>query len=103
MVQYACDLCGARLKAGENTRYVVRIEVYAAPESPEITPEELAKDHKQEILALLSQMDSLSTEEIQNGVYRLMRFDLCAECRDRYLANPLGKGLLTRLDTHKDN
>ena len=103
MIHYTCDLCGKAMAGDGETRYVVRIEVYAAPGMPEMTREELEKDHKKEILALLAQMEKMSTQEIQNGVYRLMRFDLCPACQKLYVSNPLGKGLVRRFGAHTQN
>ena len=89
MVHYTCDMCGKTLLSDEDVRYVVKIEVYAAYDPLEITEEDLNKDHKQEIADLLSNMDDMEAEELEEGVYKRLRFDLCAACQRRYLANPL--------------
>ena len=89
MVHYTCDMCGKTLLSDEDVRYVVKIEVYAAYDPLEITEEDLNKDHKQEIADLLSNMDDMEAEELEEGVYKRLRFDLCAACQRRYLANTL--------------
>ena len=89
MVHYTCDMCGKTLLSDEDVRYVVKVEVYAAYDPLEITDEDLKKDHKQEIADLLSDMNGMDAEELEEGVYKRLRFDLCAACQRRYLANPL--------------
>jgi hypothetical protein len=89
VVHYTCDMCGKALLSDEDVRYVVKIEVYAAYDPMEITEEDLQKDHKQEIAELLSEMEDMDTEELEAGVYKRLRFDLCAACQRRYLENPL--------------
>jgi len=82
-------MCGKTLLSDEDVRYVVKVEVYAAYDPLEITEEDLKKDHKQEIADLLSDMNGMDAEELEEGVYKRLRFDLCAACQRRYLANPL--------------
>ena len=98
MVHYTCDMCGKPLLSDEDVRYVVKIEVYAAYDPMEITEEDLDRDHKKEIADLLSQMEDMDPEELEEGVYKRMRFDLCAACHRRYLANPLAVKVRRDLD-----
>ena len=101
-MQYSCDICGRTLEKSAD-RYVVKIEVYAAPETDEISEEDLQKDLLADIRALLHKMEHMSAEELQDGVYRLMRFHLCPSCRRLYLKDPLGREPGGRMDGPSGN
>jgi hypothetical protein len=74
------------------------MEVYAAPDPLEITEEDLDQDHMQEISKLLDHMEQLGTQELEDGVCKSLRFDLCPECREKFLKDPLGRDALQRID-----
>ena len=88
MIHYSCDLCGKDLPAG-NPRYTVRIEVFAAAESDSAQAQQLDKPDEV-IQQMLEKMEQMSLKEIEDGNYRIFRFDLCRPCQARYLADPLG-------------
>ena len=56
MIHFTCDLCGKTLLADEDTRYVVKIEVYAAYDPMEITGDDLREDRSDEMQGLLEEM-----------------------------------------------
>ncbi len=85
-----CDLCGTPI--APHAHYVVRIDVFADPEMPAMTTEELeATDSGAEIQNLLEQMKSMNEEELQDQVHRRFEFKLCRACQRKFLVNPLGK------------
>jgi len=90
-MKLTCDRCGKTLLLDENVRYKVRIEVYAAYDPMELSQDDLGRDHRKEIQALLEKLKDLDPEEAQDSVYRRLEFDLCMECQREYLRNPLGK------------
>jgi len=87
MIHYSCDLCGKDLPAG-TPRYVVRIEVFAAVEPDQEDPELMDKPD-QVIQEMLQKMEQMSLKEIEDGNYRIFRYDLCRECQTKFLDNPL--------------
>lgn len=89
-MKLACDRCGKTLLLDENVRYKVRIEVYAAYDPMEISADDLARDHQEEIRRLLEKAEDMSPEEAQDSVYRQMEFDICPRCQRKYLRDPLG-------------
>jgi len=89
MDRLSCDLCGKPLLADEPVRYEVRIEVYAAYDPLELTPDDLTQDHRAEIHALLERLADMDPQELEESVYKALRFDLCMACRRRYLRQPL--------------
>lgn len=94
MIHYTCDGCGRTIDLEEETRYVVRLEVYAAidDDASGIADEE---DHLDEIEDLLERIDDFDEDEDQR-LYRQARYDLCPQCRERFVRNPIGRGA-TRL------
>ena len=85
-----CDLCERMVPVHES--YVVRIELFADPNVPEVTAEELATtDYEQSMADLLKQMEQMSTQEIESDVHRRFEFRLCVECQRRFVQNPLAK------------
>jgi hypothetical protein len=96
MIHFTCDLCGKTLLADEDTRYVVKIEVYAAYDPMEITDDDLQEDRTDEMQSLFEELDSLDPEDAEAGVFKTFRYDLCPECHAAYLKDPLGSRLRQR-------
>jgi hypothetical protein len=91
MLHVTCDCCGKELRAGEK-HFVVKIEVFAAQDPAELTEEDLDEDHMEAVSQLLQEMeDDLDAVATLEPVSRHLRFDLCMECRSRYLRDPLSK------------
>jgi hypothetical protein len=89
MIRYSCDLCKRELDPQDDLRYVVKIEVYAAFDAAAVDDED--RDHLEEIQDILERMEDVSGDEIGDEVYQQLRFDLCPECRKRFLENPLAR------------
>lgn len=100
MIHYSCDVCGTDLPAGA-PRYTVRIEVYAAAEQDEVDPDVLEEPEKV-IREMLDRTEQMSVKDIEDGNYRLFRYDLCRQCQGQYLQDPLGTTIRLRR-THSDN
>ncbi len=90
MIHFTCDCCKRPIDSENELRYVVRLEVYASldPTEGEVDSD---SDHLQEIQDILEQIDDLDSDQICSEVYHQTRFDLCSECRNRYVKNPLGR------------
>lgn len=93
MIHYTCDGCHRPIDTEGELRYVVRLEVYAAFDACE-EDQDTGHDHLQEIDDILETLD-LDDAEFEEDVFQQVRYDLCGECRRRFLKNPLGK-LTTR-------
>lgn len=96
MIHYTCDGCKRPLDTNSETRYVVRVEVYASLE-PEAECEDEA-DHLAELQNILESMDDADDPDIGDQVYHHAKYDLCSECRQRYVKNPLGRALSPKLN-----
>jgi hypothetical protein len=91
MIHYSCDLCKRDFDPDDDLRYVVKIEVFAAYDSNSSTADDEDHDHLQEIQDILENMEDAEDERIGDDVYQQLRFDLCPECRRKFLKNPLGR------------
>jgi hypothetical protein len=84
-----CDVCGIVVAPHEH--FIVRIDIFADPSIPAVTTEELNEaDYASKLAMLMKQMESMSADELQDGVHRRFEYRLCPACQKRYLANPLG-------------
>jgi hypothetical protein len=88
MITHICDRCGRPLEQGQ-LRYIARIEVLAAADPLEITLNDLLRDSRRELDALLAQCEQLTEEELMRDVYVKFEFDLCRACQKAYVSNPL--------------
>jgi hypothetical protein len=88
MMHFSCDLCGKNLLNKSPTHYVVKMEVFAAHDPSELTEDDLDVDHLEEIGQLLSD-EGAETEPAPS--FKKLRYDLCASCHARFLADPLGR------------
>jgi hypothetical protein len=87
MLHFSCDLCGKDL-ADVDSRYVVKVEVYAAHDPAELTEDDLDADHLEEIGQILSE-ESSDCEPAP--AFKKLRYDLCSACHKKFLADPLGR------------
>lgn len=88
MMHYSCDACGKRIDKEHETRFVVRLEVYASvDDQPESLDTEI--DHLEEIEDLLERLDG--PEDLEDELYKQVRYDLCPDCRHRLMSDPLGR------------
>jgi len=88
MIHFTCDCCKRIIDAEVDMRYVVRMEVYAAMESVDAGDDD-DRDHLSEIQDILERMEDAESDRIGDEVYQQLRFDLCTDCRKRFLNNPI--------------
>jgi hypothetical protein len=67
------------------------MEVYAAFDPVASDGEEDDRDHLQEVQDILEHMEDAQSDQIGEDVYQQLRFDLCPECRRKFLKSPLGR------------
>jgi hypothetical protein len=78
------------------------MEVYAATEVNNTDESDDDRDHLLEIQDILEQMDDSESEAISGEVYQQLRFDLCPQCREKFLSNPVSREAATQLDFSKN-
>ena len=98
MIRYYCDLCKRDLDPERDLRYVVKVEVYAAFDPTVADDEDDDRDHLQEIQDILERLGDAESEQVGDDVYKELRFDLCPECRRKFVKNPLGRETAKVLD-----
>jgi DNA-directed RNA polymerase subunit RPC12/RpoP len=92
MVHYSCDLCKREFDPDDDLRYVVKIEIFAAYDGNACAAtDDDDHDHLQEIQDILESMEDAEDERIGDDVYQQLRFDLCPDCRRKFLKNPLAR------------
>ncbi|MGO9115948.1 MAG: hypothetical protein ACLP9L_42630 [Thermoguttaceae bacterium] len=89
MIRYSCDLCKRDLDPRRDLRYVVKVEVFAAMDAA--ADEDEDNDHLQEIQDILERLENAEDDQIGEEVCQQLRFDLCPECRSKFVKNPLGR------------
>jgi hypothetical protein len=98
MLHITCDLCGKEIQPGEDSRYVVKLEVYAAHDPREITEADLDEDHMEAVSQLLRDMEDSSEDSELAPSYKKFRYDLCPECQKKFVRDPLGKETAQKFD-----
>lgn len=92
MLHYTCDLCGKEMMPGDDRRYSVKMEVFAAHDPAELTEADLEQDHMDEISDMLDDLqDRDESPEEPAPSYKKLQFDLCPGCHKKFLGDPLGK------------
>ena len=99
MLHVTCDLCGRELCPGQDQRFVVKVEVFAAHDPAKITEADLDDDHMEAVSELLREMeDGLEDPDLIEPSYKHFRYDLCPECQKKYLRDPLSKEAAQKFD-----
>lgn len=89
MIHYTCDRCKRPIDPAHHTHYIVEIDIQAALDEPgcemDDDIDQLGILH-QSLEGVPGELDDESGEaQCHHG-----RYDLCSECRDQLLKNPLG-------------
>lgn len=91
MRHFSCDVCGKALAADDgSSRYVVRVEGYAAADAPDLSDAGLDADHVADMADLLAELEDGDPAEVPPAGLS-DEFDLCPACYRRFLADPLGR------------
>jgi len=97
MIHYSCDRCGRNINPEDDLRYVVKMEIYAAMDPLCASDADDDRDHLLEIHEILERMEDTDNEAIGDDVYRQVRLDLCCDCQRKFVKDPLGREVATRL------
>ena len=97
MIHYTCDCCKRPIDSQSNLRYIVRLEVYPSLDPTEEEPSE-DRDHLLELQDILEHLEDTEDSQVCEELYHLAQYDLCDDCRQRYIKNPLGRPEAHHLD-----
>ncbi len=100
MFHITCDVCGKELTSGgDDQRYVVKMEVYAAQDPAVLTEADLDEDHMEAISQLLrEEEDPLADSDLKSLQQKNFRYDLCPECHRKFVRDPLGRDAAQKFD-----
>lgn len=90
MTEKCCSMCNRPLDTDTDLLYVVRIEIRASIGSTRWTESEADRDYLQELDEVLETTDDLEDDQIGEEIVQQLRFDLCSDCRKRYIQRPVG-------------
>ena len=85
-----CSRCLAELRPGTGDFFEVSIQAVADPTPPVITAEDLQRDLRQEMRALVAQLEGMSEREALDQVARRVTIHLCNACFAQWIENPAG-------------
>ena len=88
MVRYSCDLCKRDLDAEDDLRYVVKMEIFAAMNAFEDDDD---NDPLERFEDMLERQEDFADDAIGEDVCQQLRFDLCPDCRAKFVKHPLGR------------
>ncbi|MBK94879.1 MAG: hypothetical protein CMJ79_04070 [Planctomycetaceae bacterium] len=97
MIHYSCDCCQRPIDSTTDLRYVVKLEVQATMDLPELDAAEDERDHLLEIEELLDELGESNLDYVDED-YQRRRYDLCSRCYQDYIKNPLGLEKTHRVD-----
>jgi hypothetical protein len=99
MLHITCDVCGKELTpGGEDHRYVVKMEVYAAHNPAVLTEADLDEDHMEAVSQLLRDEEEGPEADTPAPPHQNFRYDLCPECHKKFVRDPLGRDAAQKFD-----
>jgi hypothetical protein len=81
-MKQVCESCGRTIEEPQ-VAFHMKIELFADPSPPEITPEDLERDFDQEMREIIKEMEATDPRDAEDEVYEAYLFTLCAACRRR--------------------
>lgn len=84
---HICDRCGCPIESDE-LRYIVEIQVYAAPTPIRIDEEDL-RNPDSALAETIEQCEGRSEQELMDEVHKQFKLDLCRRCQKQYILDPI--------------
>jgi hypothetical protein len=79
------------MKPGDDRRYVVRIEVFAAQDENALVEDDLDTDHMEALSEMLCDEECSGDVLADEAATKRFRYDLCPKCRLRFTKDPLNR------------
>jgi hypothetical protein len=99
MLHFSCDICGKDLLEGSRSRFVVKMEAYAAKDPAELIDDDLDADQIEEMARLLCEQEENGDDAPEpTPISQKMRFDMCMYCYRKFAADPLGRENVAKFD-----
>lgn len=87
MITFTCDRCKREIDSKQEIRFVMSVEVEAAMDSED--DQRADGEYINELQELLESLDTVDCAEISSQAYQKKSYDLCEQCCQQYLKNPL--------------
>lgn len=94
MVLVSCDLCGKEIIPEISQYYIVRMEVLAKGQT-ELTDDDVSSDNLEAVSMLLQALEDDGVAYPEAPPRQVMKFDLCAACRSKFVKDPLNREALS--------
>ena len=99
MLHFSCDICGKNLVEDSRSRFVVKMEAYAAKDAAELTDDDIDADQVEEMARLLNEQEESGDDLPEpTPACKKMRFDMCSYCYRKFVADPLGRESVAKFD-----
>lgn len=108
MKVYSCDICSRDFHSVQELRYTIIMDVVPHIPTPELTDADLDQDQIDAMSDYLDEMidtqnDTLEMPALGSTPTPLhMEFDLCPSCYAKFLADPLGREQIRRMQFSKN-
>jgi hypothetical protein len=86
-----CARCGRTVVLGKAEGYLVDIRAVADPRPPAFSLDDLSLDCRAEIQRLLERIEKMSSQELEDQVYRRRIYCLCNNCYGSWIDAPFGR------------
>jgi hypothetical protein len=97
MMHFTCDQCGKGMRPDCDPRYAIKIEVCAAHSPTQLTDDDLDDDHIETLSELLRDLEEGVESALLPPPRQEFRYDLCPDCHEKFVRDPLGKDLIQKL------
>lgn len=84
MIHYSCDMCGKPIDADQEERFRVLIDV------EEMRPGEDDSDLTDDLVDEIDDLQ-LGADDEDAGLFHSYKFDLCRNCAESYMQDPLAR------------
>ena len=102
MIHFSCDLCGKDMQANDPGHHVLKMEIRPAKSGWELSEDDMDSDNLEKVSQLLQAGEHEDADPFVDDAPVSIRFDLCPECRERFLKNPFNCRATTSLDFSKN-
>ena len=89
MIHYSCDRCQKAIDTDEELRYELKIEVNVGIDPANDESDSDDRDHLEEVDEWLQRMEDEDCEQLCEQLFQTRRYDLCSQCYEQYIQNPL--------------
>ncbi len=91
MIHHTCDRCKRAIDPEDELRYSVHMEIRAVFGNGDACMDCGQDDHLLELDEILERLEDAENQDVCEDVYQRRRFDLCPDCYQQFIRNPVGR------------